>query len=148
LICDLIIFIFRQLTKRGMLFMKPTVRVFKALADVNRLRILKMLQAKPLCVCEITSILKLAPSTVSKHLAVLRDAGLIADSKDSKWVNYRIASHAVSSAAHEALSLVRRILQDDATVEADRKAATAADRNRICGNASACADQVKKKGVS
>jgi DNA-binding transcriptional ArsR family regulator len=51
--------------------------IFKALSDKNRIRIIKMLQKKPLCVCEIRAVLKLAVSTVSQHLSILREAGLI-----------------------------------------------------------------------
>ena len=68
--------------------MRELVKVFKALSDSNRIRILKMLEVRPLCVCEITEVLKLATSTVSKHLSILRDAGYIIDQKEGKWVNY------------------------------------------------------------
>ena len=65
-------------------------KIFKSLSDSNRLRILKMLQTKSLCVCEITDILKLATSTVSKHLSILKAVGFIIEEKDGKWVNYSI----------------------------------------------------------
>src|SRR4030042_7078828 len=68
-------------------------RMFKALSDSNRLRILKMLQVKPLCVCEITDVLQLATSTVSKHLSILKETGFIIEEKDGKWVNYSINYH-------------------------------------------------------
>ena len=68
--------------------MRELVKVFKALSDSNRIRILKMLEVRPLCVCEITNVLQLAASTVSKHLSILRDVDLIDDEKDGKWVNY------------------------------------------------------------
>lgn len=63
---------------------------FKALSDPNRLRILLMLKIKKLCVCEITSILELASSTVSQHLSILKSEGFIIEEKDGKWVNYYI----------------------------------------------------------
>ena len=66
------------------------IKLFKALSDPNRLRILKMLQYKPLCVCEVTSLLNLATSTVSKHLHILKEAGFIIEKKDGKWVYYFI----------------------------------------------------------
>lgn len=68
--------------------MRHLVKIFKALSDPNRIRIIKMLQIRTLCVCEIRDILNLANSTVSKHLSILRDAELILDEKDGKWVNY------------------------------------------------------------
>ena len=64
--------------------MRDVVKVFKALSDSNRVRILKMLEVRPLCVCEITRILNLATSTVSKHLSILRDVDFILDHKEGK----------------------------------------------------------------
>ena len=65
-----------------------SAQALKALGEANRIRILKMLEIRPLCVCEITAVLRLAPSTVSKHLSILREAGFIIDQKEGKWVNY------------------------------------------------------------
>ena len=65
--------------------MKATTSIFKALSEKNRLRILKMLQIQPLCVCEITEILNLAPSTVSQHLSILKKEGFILE-EDRKSV--------------------------------------------------------------
>ena len=70
--------------------MRELVKQFKALSDPNRVRIIKMLEVKPLCVCEIREILDLANSTISKHLTLLREAGFILDEKSGKWVNYRL----------------------------------------------------------
>ncbi len=62
------------------LAMKELVRIFKALGDDTRIRILKLLQEKDCCVCELTEVLGLAQSTVSGQLRVLKDAG--ADARD------------------------------------------------------------------
>ena len=70
--------------------LKNKARIFKALSDPNRLRILKMLQIRSLCVCEITEVLQLATSTVSKHLSILKDTDFIIEEKNGKWVNYLI----------------------------------------------------------
>ena len=64
--------------------MNPLIKIFKALSDTNRVRILKMLEIRPLCVCEITAVLGLAMSTVSKHLSIMREADLIFDKKENK----------------------------------------------------------------
>jgi len=64
------------------------IKFFKALCDPNRLRILKMLQTRMLCVCELTEALGLAASTVSNHCKILKEAGFIIEEKDGKWVNY------------------------------------------------------------
>jgi len=73
--------------------MKTFIRVMKALSDPNRVKIIKMLQSRPLCVCEITKALKIAQSTASKHLKILEDAELVNSFKDGLWVNYSISDH-------------------------------------------------------
>lgn len=111
---------------------KTAERVFKALSDSNRLRILKMLQVKAMAVCEITSILKLAPSTVSNHLAILRDAGFIEDEKDGKWVNYRLSGEYLEKYVSELAPLFKEWLEDDPVVKDDMKQAKIVDRFVIC----------------
>ena len=64
-------------------------RTLKAAGDATRLRILRMLEEGPLCVCQVVEVLGLSQSTVSKHLVVLKNAGLIEDEKRGKWVFYR-----------------------------------------------------------
>ena len=70
--------------------MKEIKQIFRTLADENRLRILKILAQRPLCVCEITNILGLATSTVSEHLTALRQTGFITEQKEGKWINYSL----------------------------------------------------------
>ena len=71
--------------------MKDFIRIMKALSEPNRVKILKVLQRGSLCVCEIQAILDLAQPTVSIHLKVLEDAGLVSYQKDGLWVNYRLS---------------------------------------------------------
>lgn len=111
---------------------KTAERVFKALSDSNRLRILKMLQVKPMAVCEITSILKLAPSTVSSHLAILRDSGFIVDEKEGKWVNYRLTDEYLEKYVAELAPMFKEWLEDDPIVKDDMKQAKTVDRFAIC----------------
>ena len=106
-------------------------KILKALSDKNRIRIIKMLQIKQLCVCEIREVLRLAISTVSKHLSILRDAGLIVDSKDGKWINYKINPKPESLVAN-ALLYIQLQLENDATIIKDRKAIAHTDRNILC----------------
>lgn len=70
--------------------MKAFIRVMKALSDPNRVKMVKMLQVRPFCVCEIKEALKIAQSTASKHLKILEDAGLVTSVKDGLWVNYSL----------------------------------------------------------
>jgi DNA-binding transcriptional ArsR family regulator len=64
--------------------------VMKAVADPTRVRILKMLEGGELCVCQIIAVLALSPSTISKHLFLLKSAGLVNDRKEKKWVHYSL----------------------------------------------------------
>jgi len=113
--------------------MKNLVRIYKALSDPNRVRIVKMLEQRSLCVCEITSILKLATSTVSKHLAILRDAGLIDEYKHGKWVNFCLNAEENSPYAPPILSQLSGWINDDEVIKKDIQKVKTVDRNQICG---------------
>lgn len=100
--------------------------VGRAVADPNRLRILTMLRDDELCVCQITAVLDLAPATVSKHLSLLRLAGLLLQRKDGRWVYYRLADRSQNPFALGMLDLVGRMPVDgDAVLESDRIRLTA-----------------------
>ena len=66
--------------------------VFKALADQTRLRILGLLAADEVCVCEIHESLRIPQPTASRHLAYLKRAGLVIDRREGLWVHYRLAT--------------------------------------------------------
>jgi len=70
--------------------MKPFIKVMKALSDPSRVKIVKALQHRSLCVCELKEALGLAQSTVSKHLKVLEEAELVSFEKDGLWVNFQL----------------------------------------------------------
>jgi ArsR family transcriptional regulator len=70
--------------------MQDILIIFKALSDETRLRVLKLLEQGELCVCDIVAALDMIQPKVSFHLAVLKDAGLIKDRKQGKWVHYRL----------------------------------------------------------
>ena len=93
--------------------MKEFIKVTKALSDPTRVKILKMLQKKVLCVCEIQSALDRAQSTISKHLKILEDAGLITFQKDGLWVNYNLADGTQSPYAASLIGNMRHWLEDD-----------------------------------
>lgn len=112
--------------------MRKVTKIFKALSDGNRLRIIKMLQIRPLCVCEITDILNLAPSTVSKHLSILRDCEFILDDKEGKWVNYRLNRFTTEKYVSDLLPLLEKWLPDDEVVKSDAQKVIGVDRNVIC----------------
>ena len=70
--------------------MRDILNVFKALSEETRLRIVKLLEHGELCVCDIVSALDMIQPKVSFHLAALKEAGLIKDRKQGKWVHYKI----------------------------------------------------------
>lgn len=71
--------------------MQTTTRIFKALSDETRLRILSLLAQGELCVCDLMATLELPQSTVSRHLAFLRNAGLVQDRRQGVWMFYRLS---------------------------------------------------------
>jgi len=111
---------------------RDIARTYKALAEPHRIRIIKMLEIRPLCVCEITEVLQLALSTVSKHLSILRDAGFIVDQKDGKWVNYEINDPSNQLEVGRLLTQLSQWLADDEIIQADAKKVKAVDRYEIC----------------
>src|SRR4030067_2416569 len=78
----------------SLLAMKDIVRIFKALADPTRLRIMLLLRRRELCVCELMYILGMEQSRVSHHMRVLRDAGIAEDVREGRWIIYRIPAAA------------------------------------------------------
>jgi DNA-binding transcriptional ArsR family regulator len=77
--------------------------ITKALSDLNRVRVLLALRRGELCVCQITELLGLATSTISKHLSILHQAGLILSRKTERWVYYRLPDKSAPVAVREAL---------------------------------------------
>jgi ArsR family transcriptional regulator, arsenate/arsenite/antimonite-responsive transcriptional repressor len=113
--------------------MKGFLKVTKALSDANRVKIIKMLQQKDLCVCEIQAALKLAQPTVSKHLKQLEEAGLVDSQKEGLWVNYKLTDGSNSPYAASLLGNLRHWLQEDPDIaELIHKKLPTLDRNIIC----------------
>lgn len=108
---------------------QPVVRVAKALSDPTRVRILAALGERALCVCELTCLFACGQPAVSRHLGILRDAGLVEDVRDGKWVNYRLRARPAEPFARDALRALRRRL---AALEEFREAVRSLDRVRIC----------------
>jgi ArsR family transcriptional regulator len=106
-------------------------RIFNAVGNDTRLRILKMLEVKPRCVCEVTHILGIAQSSVSRHLGLLRDAGLIDNRKDGLWVNYSLVSSTDDVIASIVVGL-RRWGNEDPQITKDKEKARTAKRESIC----------------
>ena len=112
--------------------MDKLVKIFKALGDWNRLRIVKMLQCRSLCVCEITAVLELATSTVSRHLSILKEAEIITDKKDGKWVDYHLVTNPKNIFVTAFLPLITFWLNDDEQVKSDLEKLKSTDRIELC----------------
>lgn len=96
------------------------LNITKALADENRVRALMMLAGGELCVCQIIEMLGLAPSTVSKHMSILRNAGLVETRKDGRWIYYRLAG-GNANAANEILGWLEKHLKNNHKILSDIK---------------------------
>lgn len=121
--------------------MRDLMAVIKALADENRVRILMALGPKELCVCQIVELLKLAPSTVSKHMAILKQARLVDSRKDGRWMYYRLAENDAPVEAKAMTDLVSRLLADDPQQQDDSKRMKQIlkmDRDDMCRRQNRC----------
>jgi len=112
--------------------LKEFIRVMKALSDPNRVKILKMLQHRVMCVCEIKAALDLAQPTVSRHLKVLENAGLVGYKKDGLWVNYHITDGDHSPYAANLLGNLRHWLQGDSEIKSLLEKLPSIRREEVC----------------
>ena len=103
--------------------MRDLLNVAGALSDENRVRALAVLAEGELCVCQLIELPQLAPSTVSKHMSILRQAGLVDARKEGRWMYYRLpdARGESSAVAKEAVKWAMRSLGDGLQVTEDRK---------------------------
>jgi ArsR family transcriptional regulator len=112
--------------------MKGFIRVMKALSEPNRVKIVKMLQRRSMCVCELQEALDIAQSSVSKHLRVLEDAGVVDHHKDGLWVNYHLTDGAESPYASALMGNLRHWLEDDPEVRVLLERLPGIRREEIC----------------
>jgi ArsR family transcriptional regulator len=107
--------------KRSEDALRPFTFVAKAVADENRIRILAALRDRELCVCQLVELLGLAPSTVSKHLSILRQAYLVDTRKDGRWSHYSRPKRDVLPAAEAALRWIDESLLGDSGLRDDER---------------------------
>ena len=105
----------------------------KALSDPNRVKILKLLQRRTMCVCELQCALDLAQPTVSKHLKILEDTGLVDFKKEGLWVNYFLSDGKSSLYAASVLGNLKHWLEDDPEIAKLTAKALYCNREEICG---------------
>lgn len=112
------------------------LNITKALAEENRLRILLALNSKELCVCQLIELLELAPSTVSKHMSILRQARLVSGRKEGRWMYYRSAGPEAPPEIKQALAWVRTSLDGSAAARQDAcrlAQILKIDKEELCG---------------
>jgi len=117
------------------------VKAVKAVAEENRLRALMALRGGELCVCQITELLALAPSTVSRHMSILNRAGLVQSRKEGRWVNYSLIGLEAESEAAKTLSWVIDTLSETEQIKADEirlREILKIDREVLCKKQSPC----------
>lgn len=112
--------------------MKEFIKVMKALSDPNRVKIVKMLQAKSLCVCEIQAALEIAQPTVSSHLKILEEAGLVTYRKSGLWVNYSLANGESSPYVATLLGNLKHWLGEEPEIGRLMKMVPRLQREEIC----------------
>ena len=105
--------------------------LFKALANRNRIRILKMLQVRPMCVCEIKYVLGIAQPTVTRHLQILKQAGLVQDRATNCWVDYYLCQYPARHPLGQMMKFLS-LWDDPACCGKDRKKSKKANRYTIC----------------
>ena len=112
--------------------MRDFVKLMKALSDPTRVKILKALQSRSLCVCEMYTVLHLAQPTISKHLKILEDAGLVSGMKNGLWVNYSLTDGRSSPYAATLLGNLRHWLDDDPEIMRLLQNLPGVSREQIC----------------
>lgn len=101
--------------------MQEYENVMKAAGDPTRARILKLLENGELSVCDLVHVISLGQSTVSGHLAVLREAGLVRGRKQGRWAYYSLVERKKSRYAMPLLALLFNWLDDDSQIRADKR---------------------------
>ncbi|MBM4309698.1 MAG: winged helix-turn-helix transcriptional regulator [Deltaproteobacteria bacterium] len=112
--------------------MRELMIVLKAVADKNRMRILKMLEKKSMCVCELAAVLGIKQPSVSKHLVILKNAGLVEDERNGQWIDYSLCRARINLYAPFIRDALKKWLNDDPVIAFDRNKATTLNRVDIC----------------
>jgi len=101
--------------------MEDILEVASALSDRTRLRLLLSLRDRELCACQLVEFIGLADSTVSRHMSILKSAGLVDSRKSGRWVYYKLSKTDTQSVNQEILDIVLRSIADDPLVAQDAK---------------------------
>ncbi len=110
--------------------MKELEKLLKALADKNRLRIIKLLEVRKMCVCELAFVIGITQPSVSKHLKKLGAAGITAYEQDRFWTNYYLRQD--NESLKMLLSCFKKHLSSDAIIKKDREKLKRVNRTKLC----------------
>jgi ArsR family transcriptional regulator len=99
--------------------MEDVIKVLKALCDETRLRMLMLIEQEELCVCEVMQILGMRQSRVSRHLNILRDAGLAKARRQGTWMFYHSAANESSDHHAQVVDVLKKWMENDETVRRD-----------------------------
>lgn len=125
--------------------MNEVLSVTKALSDGNRLRtVIALREMTELCVCQITEMLGLAPATISRHISVLQNAGLVENRKNSRWVFYRLSKVAKQEPLVTVMDWLAESMDRSTEIRADRKYLRKIAR---CGAAQYCTARAGVKDI-
>lgn len=110
--------------------MEQIEKILKVFADKNRIRILKLLEQRKMCVCELAYVLRVTQPSISRHLKRMKKAGLVKDEKDKLWTNYFLAKDSVYG--RSLMSCLKKWLAEDRTVKTDLARLKTVDRTKLC----------------
>jgi DNA-binding transcriptional ArsR family regulator len=99
--------------------MRDLMKITKALADENRIRVLLALKPGELCACQITELFGLAPSTMSKHLSILYQAGLVDSRKEGRWIYFRLPDGKAPATVKKTIEWISKAAEDQPRVQED-----------------------------
>lgn len=115
--------------------MESLLAVTRTLSDENRVRALLALGDQEVCVCQLIELLQLAPSTVSKHMSILKQARLVVGRKKGRWMHYRLPGKTAAPVVRQVLSWVRQAASEDPRIRMDAgrmKKILETNRSLIC----------------
>ena len=110
--------------------MNTFLKTFKALSDQTRLRIVKVLESKDMCVCEIRAVIGFSMATISNHLKILSEANIVTSFKKDKFVNYHLNIETDIPFYQKIFELLKEV--SDSTIEVDSQKAKDVNRINIC----------------
>lgn len=101
--------------------MRDLIALFRALSDRTRIRIVKLLEEGELCVCHLMEVLEMSQSRISRHVGILKSAGLVNDRREGRWVYYSLSQEALNPYVPELIRCLRGWLNEEASVASDRR---------------------------